>query len=119
MKTKIYFSAAVIAAFLMQGVAFASHRSANLTAAQAPTGNPEAAATIGSPSEDNMAWKVASYPFRAGRTIVRTPLIIGETFTGKRTFVSDRGLFQSNDESAMEQRNSVPQGRGQRTPTNQ
>jgi hypothetical protein len=116
MKTKTYLSAAVIAAFFLQSSAFASHRSVNLTAAQA---NPETAATTGSLTEDSMAWKVASYPFRAGRTIVRTPLILGETFTGKRTFVSDRGLFQANDESAIEQRNSVPQGRGQRSPMGQ
>jgi hypothetical protein len=116
MKTNSYFAAACAAALLIPSAAFASHRSVNMTAAQA---NPETAASTGSLTEDSMAWKVATYPYRAGRTIVRTPLIIGETFSGKRTFVSDRGLFQSNEESAVEQRNSVPKGQGQRSPMGQ
>ena len=53
--------------------------------------------------------RVVRYPVRVG-------YVVGETFAGKRTFVSDPGFFQTTDDSAVaDQRTSVPQGRGQRT----
>ena len=113
MKTKTYLCAAFAASLALNTAAFAD-QSYRPSVTQAHGGNgPAAAATDDTP----MAWRVARYPFRVGYTVVRTPLILGQTFTGKRTFVSNRGFFQTNEESAAaDQRNTIPQGRGQRSP---
>ncbi len=117
MKTKTYLCAAFLAAFALHGAAYAAHQPGHPSAPQARGGgNAPAAATT--TDDTPMAWRVVRYPFRVGYTVVRTPLILGQTFTGKRTFISDRGFFQTNDEgqpAAADQRNSIPQGRGQRT----
>lgn len=47
----------------------------------------------GQPHETNRFVSVVTYPFRTAYTVVRTPILVGETFTGKRTFISKRGLF--------------------------
>jgi hypothetical protein len=114
MKTKSYLAAALAAAFVLNGAAFAAHQPGHPAAPEARGGgnNPAATASDDSP----MAWRMARYPFRVGHTVLRTPRIIGETFSGKRTFMGERGLFQAQDEpTASEPRNSVPRGRGQRT----
>lgn len=113
MKTKTYLCAAFAAALALNTTAFAD-QSNRSSVTQAHGGNTpvRAAATDDSP----MTWRVARYPFRVGYTVVRTPLILGHTFTGKRTFVSNRGFFEANEEAAAaDQRNTIPQGRGQRT----
>ena len=117
MKTKTYLCAAFVAAFAFNGAAFAAHQPGHPAAPQARGGsNAAAAATT---DDTPMAWRVARYPFRVGYSVVRTPLIVSETFSGKRTFFSERGLFQTNEQpAAADQRNSIPQGRGQRVPIN-
>jgi len=40
--------------------------------------------------------RAITWPFRAAYTAVRTPIIVGETLSGRRDFVSDRGLFARN-----------------------
>lgn len=43
--------------------------------------------------EPSFGERVVSWPGRAARTVVRTPVIVGETLAGRREIVSDRGLF--------------------------
>ncbi|MGB8167906.1 MAG: hypothetical protein WCF18_10475 [Chthoniobacteraceae bacterium] len=117
MKIKTYLGAAFVAAFACNGAAYAAHQPGHPAAPQARAGgNAPGAAT----TTDNtpMAWRVVRYPFRVGSTVMRAPLIVGQTFTGKRTFISERGFFQNSEgqPAAADQRNSIPQGRGQRTP---
>ncbi len=70
----------------------------------------------GATDDTPMAWRVARHPFRVGYPVLRTPLILGQTFTGKRRFISNCGFFQTNEEPApTDQRNTIPQGRGQRS----
>jgi len=112
MKTKTTILAATVA-IALTGLASAAQSTTKSSAAQArSTGNtPPAAAT----DDTSMTWKVARYPFRVGHSMLRGPMV-GETFTGKRTFVNEHGLFQTADQSNdSDQRNSIPQGRGQRT----
>jgi hypothetical protein len=80
------------------------------------------------------AWDTMGTPFRyagrAGMSIVRTPVIIGETATGKRDFVTRHGLFLPREDArsssainSNEPELSVPTGRGNRiqvrTPQNE
>jgi hypothetical protein len=74
------------------------------------------------------AWDTVTTPFRyvgrAGMTVVRTPLIVGETATGEREFISSRGFFTKTPEDARgsapvngnEPELSMPIGRGNRIP---
>lgn len=51
---------------------------------------------------------VAKYPFRAARTMVRTPLILGQTVIGRRSAYSDRGFFTENERDASLTMRRVP-----------
>lgn len=115
MKTKTNLCAAFLfAALTLNGAALAAHQPGHPAAPQARGGS--AATTTATDDDSPLAWRVVRYPFRVGYTIVRTPLIVGQTFAGKRTFYSDRGFFQTNDLPANDPRRSVPTGRGQRSP---
>ena len=114
MKRQLTILAAIGAAFVIQNSAFASHVAGHPAGATQAHGGAVAANTAAENTNDSsMAWRVARYPGRVGMTVLRTPLIIGQTFNGKRDFISDRGLFQMSDDSDL--RNSRPTGRGQRT----
>ncbi len=114
MKLKTSLCAAFLAALTMNGTALAAHKPGHPGGPQARDARAATSAATGDDSP--MAWRVVRYPFRVGYTLVRTPLIVGETFAGKRTFYNERGFFQTNDLAANEARRSVPQGRGQRSP---
>ena len=77
----------------------------------------------------NRMWNTVQTPVRyvsrAGRTVVRSPLIIGETLTGKRQFYSSSGFMTPIEEeaddanapvNANEPQLSMPIGRGNRIP---
>jgi hypothetical protein len=106
MKTKSYICAAAIAAFGLNSAVIAAHRPGHST----PT---RASQNIASGADAPVS-RPMTYPLRAGYTVIRTPLIVGETFTGKRKFISDRGLFQSVEQPAKPVRSTMPQDRGQR-----
>jgi hypothetical protein len=114
MKNKTYLCAAVIAAFSLHSAALAAHKPGHPDGPQARAVRAESRAA---PDDDSpMAWRVVRYPFRVGYTLVRTPLILGETVAGKRTFYNERGFFQANELPANDPRRSVATGRGDRTP---
>jgi len=96
MKTNIYLSIVAAAACCVSS-AWATHQTYHPAAPQARGTNNTPAAE--EKTDTPGVWKVVGYPFRAGYTIIRTPLLIGETFTGKRTFISDHGLFQMNEDA--------------------
>jgi hypothetical protein len=113
MKTKLTILAALAVSFTMHASAWATHQAGHPASVAAQAHGGAAVATTGNGAADDspMIWKAARYPGRVGMTLIRTPYILGQTFTGKRTFVSERGFFQANDDAA-----STPMGRGQRTP---
>jgi hypothetical protein len=108
MKTKAYLCAAIFAAMTSAG--FAAHNSGHISAPPPRGVNPTAS------NDETRMERVVRYPFRAGYSVLRSPLIVGETFTGKRSFISNRGLFQTVDESAMSApRTHTPQDRSPRS----
>ena len=71
------------------------------------------------------AWDTVGTPFRyagrAGMSVVRTPIIVRETATGKRDLVTKHGLFLPKEDArsssvinANEAELSMPIGRGNR-----
>jgi hypothetical protein len=63
------------------------------------------------------------YAGRAGMSVVRTPLIVGEAVTGKRDLVTSRGVLIPKEDgrtrsvfNANEPEFSMPTGRGNRVP---
>jgi hypothetical protein len=110
MKIKSYLCAASLAALLLQGSAWATQE--KQSAAQARNSN---TAPTSETDDSSFAWRVARYPGRVGHSVMRSPMIVGETLSGKRTLINTHGLFKTADEpTSTDQRNSIPQGRGQR-----
>jgi len=68
-----------------------------------PRNQPDTAAS------SDTAWDTISTPFRwagrAGMTVVRSPMIVGETVTGQRKFISKDGMFV-REEPAKSQKTS-------------
>lgn len=108
---KTYLCAAAVAAVCGSGVAVASHQPGHPPIRESRGGGNPAIAEK-SDMDASTTWDVFRYPGRVGSTVVRSPLIVGETVTGKRTFISKKGFFQSR--GAMPAEESLPQGRGQR-----
>lgn len=112
MNIKSYFTAVALAAAILPGAAWAVQEKQPSALQARGTGN----TTAVTPADDSsFAWRVARYPGRVGHSVLRSPMIVGETFSGKRTFINSHGLFQTADEpTSADPRNSIPQGRGQR-----
>ena len=79
------------------------------------------------PEESSQGWRhTLGSPFRfagrAGRSVVRSPMIIGETLSGDRKFISRDGFLVRTDASkpdaapAENSAASMNMGRGQRIP---
>src|SRR5215207_8587494 len=49
--------------------------------------------------EPSMAERMINWPLRAGHTVIRTPVIVRETLTGKRSVVNDEGRFFTKNSS--------------------
>lgn len=120
MKAKCHLIAASIATLALVGSAEA-RQNERQSAAEARGSSSARVAT--SDDDASFAWRVARYPGRVGHTIVRSPMIVGETLGGERTFMSERGFFQTKetkydslDKESTPERRSIPQGRGQRIP---
>ena len=78
-------------------------------------------------AESNTGWRhTVGTPFRyagrAGMSVVRSPMIVGETLSGERKFISRDGFMVRSDEMKPEASPaensavSVNMGRGQRIP---
>jgi len=89
MKTKNRILMAALAAFTLSSTGFAMQQADNARATFADDGKP-------------MALRLARFPFRVAHSVVRTPRIMVETIDGKRAFISDRGLLQTNDRTNTE-----------------
>ncbi len=112
MNIKSYLSAAALAALVLPGAALAVTEKQPAAPQARNTGNTAPATQA---DDASFGWRMARYPGRVGHTVLRSPMIVGETLTGKRTFINSHGLFQTADEpTTADQRNSIPQGRGQR-----
>jgi hypothetical protein len=92
MKTRTYLCAALLAAALTTPAAFAAHNSAHISAPP-----PRGITPTAVDEKDSDMMSMMRYPYRVGSSVLRTPRILGETFTGKRTFFSDRGFLQSDE----------------------
>ena len=102
----------------MSAVASAAHNDTHQSAREARN-----TTTRVNDSREDSLWHRAGTPFRyagrTGMTVLRSPLIVGETLTGERRFLSDDGFMRRADDIAgpAEQATiSIPMGRGQRTP---
>lgn len=115
MKMKTYLCAAMTVALCGSGMAVASHQPGHPSVRQARSGGEPTMAEqtdTDKLDESSTTWRVVRYPGRFGSTVVRSPLIMGETVTGKRTFISKKGFFQTREEIPAQE--SARQGRGQR-----
>lgn len=110
--TRLFSLIAAAAATFAPISAMATHQPGHNPSAANARGSAVAAQTAAENDNPSMAWRIARYPGRVGMTVLRSPIIVGETFTGRRSFVSSRGFFQAREEAAQA---SPPQGRGQRS----
>src|SRR5262245_876284 len=94
MKTSIHtkIGAAVLAAALCASPVFGAQNS----------GRSDSRETASQSSESG-AWGTVKSPFvfmgKTGCTILRTPLILGETMVGERKVIGKRGLFMKDEEA--------------------
>ncbi|RYD63972.1 MAG: hypothetical protein EOP84_33140 [Verrucomicrobiaceae bacterium] len=54
--------------------------------------------------DEGFGERVVKFPFRTARTVVRSPMIIGETASGRREIISDDGFFARDNDRRLSSR---------------
>lgn len=120
MKTTSKLAAILVLAVTTVVPAFAEHNATHREQQRAGRASTE---TMSARDErGNVVWSTVSAPFRfigrSGMTVLRTPVILSETYSGERRMMSKRGFFARNEaaEPAANDRpgSSIPEGRGSR-----